>query len=75
MAVSDSLRDAIQAHIRATTGTESTVVTDYALVTAHIDLHGDTSRVEYTTATEGAPHAVIGLADILTDSTALEDTA
>lgn len=75
MAASDSLRDAIQAHIRATTGTESTVVTDYALVAAHIDLHAAPGDIEYTTTTEGALHSVLGLADILTDSLTLEDDA
>lgn len=62
----DALREALQAYVRADSGDDSRVVTDFIVCTASIQFHSVESRTYYTTAASGAAHSCIGLGDILT---------
>lgn len=69
----EALRAAVQEYVRATSGDEGRVVTEFVLLAASIDLHTADSGTYYTDAASGAHHACLGLAGMLIDRFDLQE--
>lgn len=59
----DRLEAAIQDWIREQ-GDDTLVLTDWVLSASGIDMHTADDRIEYYAGGSGAPHSVLGLADL-----------
>lgn len=66
-AIHEALVEALTAYLALTTEKPSVRATDYVVSVAGIDLAAADGRVYYATAYTGAPHARLGLVEILTD--------
>lgn len=63
--VHDKLVEALTDYLTVTTGKTTVRATDYVVSVAGIDLSMADGRIFYATAYTGAPHARLGLVDIL----------
>ena len=69
-AVHEKLVEALSDYLALSTGKPSIRATDYVLSVAGIDLAEADGRVYYATAYTGAPHARLGLVEILSSDVA-----
>lgn len=66
-AVHEKLVEALSDYLALTVGSTSIRATDYVVSVAGVDLARADGRVYYATAYTGAPHARLGLVEILTN--------